>query len=57
MAAPAPTVEEMFQQMLSFQQTMINAIQDWINGSATTSTPLESSSVRVISIVPHSEPA
>ena len=47
MAAPAPTVEEMFQQMLSFQQTTINAIQDLINGSTTTNTRLDSLAERV----------
>ena len=47
MAASAPTVEEMFQQMLSFQQTTINAIQDLINGSTTTNTRLDSLAERV----------
>jgi hypothetical protein len=42
MAAPPPTVEEMLQQMLTFQQTTINAIQDLINGSTTTNTRLDS---------------
>ena len=42
MAAPTPTVEEMFQQMLTFQQTMISSVQNLINGSTITNTRLDS---------------
>jgi len=47
MAASTPTVEEMFQQMLTFQQTIIYSVQNLINGSATTNTRLDSLVERV----------
>ena len=47
MAASTPTVEEMFQQMLTFQQTMINSVQDIANGSTITNTRLDSLVQRV----------
>ena len=47
MAASTPTVEEMFQQMLTFQQTMINSVQDIANGSTITNTHLDSQVQRV----------
>ena len=47
MAAPTPTVEEMFQQMFAFQQAMITSIQDKVNGSTTTNTRLDSLVQRV----------
>jgi len=47
MAASTPSVEEIFQQMLAFQQTMINSVQNSINGSNTTNTRLDSLVERV----------
>jgi hypothetical protein len=50
MEAPTPTVEEMFQQMLTFQQTMISSVQNLINGSTITNTRLDSLVERVQAI-------
>ena len=47
MESPAPTVQEMFQQMLVFQQSMNNSIRDLANGSITTNTRLDSLVERV----------
>ena len=41
MESPAPTVQEMFQQMLAFQQSMNNSIRDLANGSIATNTKLD----------------
>jgi hypothetical protein len=50
MESPAPTVQEMFQQMLAFQQSMNNSIRDLANGSITTNTRLDSLVERVQAI-------
>ena len=47
MESPAPTVQEMFQQMLTFQQSMTNSFRDLANGSITTNTRLDSLMERV----------
>ena len=50
MESPAPTVQEMFQQMLTFQQSMTNSFRDLANGSITTNTRLDSLMERVEAI-------
>jgi len=41
MESPAPTVQEMFQQMLAFQQSMTDSFRDLANGSIATNTKLD----------------
>jgi len=50
MESSAQTVQEMFQQMLAFQQTMTNSVRDLANGSDTTNTHLDSLVERVQAI-------
>jgi len=50
MESPAPTVQEMFQQMLAFQQSMTNSFRDLANGSIITNTRLDSLMERVQAI-------
>jgi len=50
MESSAQTVQEMFQQMLAFQQTMTNSVRDLANGSNTTNTLLDSLVERVQAI-------
>ena len=50
MESPAPTVQEMLQQILASQQSMNNSIRDLANGSITTNTRLDSLVERVQAI-------
>jgi predicted transcriptional regulator len=47
MAAPTPTIEEMLQQMLNFQQTTMDAVQELMNGFSTSITRFDELAERV----------